>query len=156
MFLAKYFYQHFQVFSILIYNKSFPMKSYQFFKICKSIDTEREETLMQSSMRKERLRKVRLGFISGCFITSFNMIINQFLLFCKLIRSPIFAFWYQDDARNIKRESRKRQIAKNGKSQYLFQKYFNRLVINITQTNFQYWQSVHIWRLIKVKYNRSL
>ena len=52
---------------------------------------------------------------------SFNMKLSIFL-FRKLIRSPIFAFWYQDDARNIKRESRGRQIARNGKLQYLFQK----------------------------------
>ena len=32
-FLAKYFSQHFQIFSIFIYNESLPMKSYQFFKI---------------------------------------------------------------------------------------------------------------------------
>ena len=57
------------------------MKSYQFFKICKSFDKEREESLMQSSMRKEKLRKVGLGFISGCFIKSFNMIIKHFF-FC--------------------------------------------------------------------------
>ena len=39
-----------------------------------------------------------------------------------------------------------RQITRNSKLQYL-----NHLVINITQTNFLYWQNVHIWRLIKVK-----
>ena len=43
-------------------------------------------------------------------------------LFCKLIRSPIFAFWYQDDERNIKRGSREQQVARNDKLQYLFQK----------------------------------
>ena len=30
------------------------MKSYQFFKICKRFDKEREKTLMQQSMRKEK------------------------------------------------------------------------------------------------------
>ena len=40
-FLAKYF----QIFSIFIYNESLPMKSYQFFKICKRFDKEREKTL---------------------------------------------------------------------------------------------------------------
>ena len=89
--LTKYFYQHFQIFSIFIYNESLPMKSYQFFKICKRFDKEREKTLMQQSMRKEKLRKVGLCFITGCFIKSFNMIINHFL-FRKLICSPIFAF----------------------------------------------------------------
>ena len=76
---------------------------------------------MQQSMRKEKLRKVGLCFITGCFIKSFNMIII-FFLFRKLIRSPIFAFWYQDDARKIKRGSREQRIARNGKLQYLFQK----------------------------------
>ena len=49
------------------------------------------------------------------------MMINHFL-FRKLIRSPFFAFEYQDDARNIKRGSRERQITGNGKLQYLFQR----------------------------------
>ena len=31
-------------------------------------------------MRKEKLRKVGLCFIAGCFIKSFNMIINLFFL----------------------------------------------------------------------------
>ena len=44
------------------------MKSYQFFKISKSFDKEREKALMQQSMRKERLRKVGLCFKTGCFI----------------------------------------------------------------------------------------
>ena len=78
--LTKYFYQHFQIFSIFIYNESLPMKSYQFFKICKRFDKEREKTLMQQSMRKEKLRKVGLCFITGCFIKSFNMIINHFFV----------------------------------------------------------------------------
>ena len=96
------------------------MKFYQFLKICKRFDKEREKTLMQQSMRKVKLRKAGLSFITGCFIKSFNMII--IFLFRKLIGSPSFAFWYQDDARNIKRGSRERQIARNGKLQYLFQK----------------------------------
>ena len=79
-FLAKYFYQYFQILIIFIYNESFLMKSYKFFKIGKRIDKEREKTLMQKSMRKEKLRNVKLCFITGCFIKSFNMIINHFFI----------------------------------------------------------------------------
>ena len=39
-----------------------------FFKICKRFDREREKTLMQQLMRKEKLRKVGLCFITDCFI----------------------------------------------------------------------------------------
>ena len=49
---------------------------------------------------KKHLRKFGLCFIRGCFIKSFNMMINR-----KLMWSPFFAFEYQDDARNIKRGS---------------------------------------------------
>ena len=49
------------------------------------------------------------------------MVINHFL-FRKLIHSAIFAFGYQDDARNIKRGSWERQIARIGNLQYFFQK----------------------------------
>ena len=79
-FLAKYFYQHFQIFSIFIYNESLPMKSYQLFKICKHFDQEREITLTQHSTRKEKLRKVGLCFMTGYFVKSFNVINNHF--FC--------------------------------------------------------------------------
>ena len=75
-----HFYQLFQIFSIFRYNESLPVKSYHFFKICKRFDKEREKTLMQQSMRKEKLRKVGLCFITGCFIKSFNMIINHFFV----------------------------------------------------------------------------
>ena len=72
--LAKYFYQHFQIFSIFICNESLPMKYYQFFKTCQRFGKEIEKTLIQQSMRKEKLREV------GRFIKSFNMIINHFLV----------------------------------------------------------------------------
>ena len=43
-FLAKYFYQYFQIFSVFTCNESLSMKSYQFFKIWKPFDKEREKT----------------------------------------------------------------------------------------------------------------
>ena len=35
-------------------------------------------------MRKEKLRKVGLCFVTGCFIKFFNMITNQFFCFASL------------------------------------------------------------------------
>ena len=121
-------------FSPYICNERLPMKSYQFFKIYKHSDKEKDKTLMQQSMRKEKLRNLGLCFTTGCFIKYFNIITT--FLFCKLIRSPIFALWYQDEKRNSKSGSRDYNIfLKNN---------FNRLVMNITQTNFLFWQNVHI------------
>ena len=57
-FWAKNFYQHFQIFSIYIYSESLPIKSYQFFKICKRLDKKREKK--RQSVRKEKMRKVGL------------------------------------------------------------------------------------------------
>ena len=51
--VAKYFYQHFQIFSIFIDNASLPTRSYQVFKICKRYNKEREKTHMHHSMEKE-------------------------------------------------------------------------------------------------------
>ena len=116
MFLAQYFYQHSQIFSIFIYHGSMPMKSYQFFKICKRFDKEREKTVNE----KKKTDNILTLFYNR-LLKSFNMIINLFF-FYKLICCPIFAFWYQDDARNLKRGNRERQIARNSKWQYLFQK----------------------------------
>ena len=50
-----------------MYNKSMPKISYQFLEIYKSFDKERDKTIMQQSMRKEKLRKVELFFITGCY-----------------------------------------------------------------------------------------
>ena len=110
-FSAKYLCQYFQIFSMFI----LPMKPYQFLNIYKRFGEEWKKALMQKSMRKKTEKSLTF-FITGCFD-------NQlFFLFRKLIHRPIFAFWYQDNARNIKRRSWKRQIARNGKLQYLFQK----------------------------------
>ena len=68
------------------------MKSYQFFKICKRFDKEREKTLMQQSIKKEKLRKVGLCFITGCFIKSFNMIINHFFCFASSFAAQFLLF----------------------------------------------------------------
>ena len=73
-FLAKYFFQYFQIFSIFIYNESLPIKSYQFSKIYKRFHKEKEKTLTQQSMRKEKLRKVGTGY----FIKPFKITINHF------------------------------------------------------------------------------
>ena len=71
---------------------------------------------MQPSMRKGKLRKVGLCFITVCFIKSFNIIINNF--FDSQAHSQpnlSFLIFKKDDARNIKRGSRGRQIDRNGK-----------------------------------------
>ena len=90
--MAKYFYQNFQIFPIFICNESLAMKSYQFFKICKRFDKESEKTLMQRSVRKEKLRKVGLCFITGCFIKFINMIVNHFFVLQTHLQ-PNFCFW---------------------------------------------------------------
>ena len=45
-----------------MYNESLPIKSYQFSKIYKRFHKEKEKTLTQQSMRKEKLRKVGTGY----------------------------------------------------------------------------------------------
>ena len=68
----------FSIFSNFVSNESLPVKFYQFFKIYKRFDKEREKTLIQQSVRKEKLRKVGLCFITGYFIKPFKMTINLF------------------------------------------------------------------------------
>ena len=71
----------------------------KFFKICKRLDKVREKTIVQQSMRKEKMRKVGLCF---CFIKSFNMIINHFFVY-QAHSQPNFCFLI------IKRGSRERK-----------------------------------------------
>ena len=58
------------------------MKSYQFLKICKCFDKEREKTVNE----KRKTEKVGLCFINGCFIKSVNMIIKGTLM--QISKSP--------------------------------------------------------------------
>ena len=62
------------------------MKSYQFFKICKRFDKEREKTVNE----KKKTDNILTLFYNR-LLKSFNMIINLFF-FYKLICCPIFAF----------------------------------------------------------------
>ena len=78
--MAKYFYKYFQIFSIFTYNRSLTMKSFQFFKICKRFDKKREKTLIQQSMRKEKLRKAVLCSVTDYFTKPFKRIINHFFI----------------------------------------------------------------------------
>ena len=119
-FLVKYFYKYFQIFPIFIYNENLPMKSYNFFQIYKRFDRKSEKTLIDKSMRKKTVKNWTFSY-SRLFYTD---LWNDSLLFllCKLIRSAVFAFLYQDDASNIKRVNWKGKIAGNGQLQYLFQK----------------------------------
>ena len=68
------------------------MKSYQFFKICKHFDKEREKTLGLVN-EKRKTEKSWTFFIAGCSIKSFNWITNHLFVsqshsqsnFCLLI-----------------------------------------------------------------------
>ena len=79
-FLAKYLFQYFQIFSIFIYNNNFPIQILKTF----------EKTLIQHPMRKEKLRKVGLCFITGYFIKPFKMTINLFFFSIVLFVRKIF------------------------------------------------------------------
>ena len=82
-------------------------------------------------MRKEKLRKAGLCFITGCFIKHFKMIIISFYF------SSSFAVQFTlFDIRDIKRGNWERQIARNGKLNIYFKNNFNLLVMNISQLIF--------------------
>ena len=79
---------------------------------------KRGKTLIQQSVRTEKLRKVELGFVIILLIIFFVQQVFLFtllFLFRKLVRGAVFAFWFQDDARKIKRKNWERQTTRNGK-----------------------------------------
>ena len=90
---------------------------------------------MQQSMRKEKLRKVRLCFIAGCFRKSFNMIINHCFCFASSFAAQFLLFGIR-----MMQEISKQEVG-NGKqlgmtNNMYFKNNFNRLAINITQKTF--------------------
>ena len=92
---------------------------------------------MQQSMRKEKLRKVRLCFMTGCFMKSFNVIINQFCIASSFTAQSLLL-----DIRMTQKIS-KGGVGKGkqlGMANYniYFKNNFNHLVMNITQISFPY------------------
>ena len=83
-------------------------------------------------MKKEKLKKVRLCFITGSFIKPFKMIINHFFYLSTSFAAQFSLF----DFRHIKRGNWKRQITRNDKLNIYFKNSFNLLVMNVTQLNF--------------------
>ena len=51
-----------------------------FSKFANALIRKQKKTLMLQSIRKEKLRKLGLCLITGCFIKPFNMMINHFLI----------------------------------------------------------------------------
>ena len=83
-------------------------------------------------MRKEKLRKVGLYFITVCFIKTFQMIINHFFYFSSSFAAQFSPF----DIRDIKSGNCEQQIARDGKLNIYFKDNFNLSVINVAQLNF--------------------
>ena len=79
-------------------------------------------------MRKEKLRKVGLCFITVCFIKPFQMIINHFFYFSRSFAVQFSPF---DKSGNWEQ-----QIARDGKLNTYFKDNFNLLVMNVAQLNF--------------------
>ena len=82
-------------------------------------------------MRKEKLKKVVLCFITSCFIKLFRMIINHFFYFSSSFAAKFLLF----DIRDIKRGNWDRKIARDGKLKIYFKNNFNLLVMNVAQFN---------------------
>ena len=97
------------------------MKSNQFFKIYKRFDKERKKNTGTAVSEKRKTEKKWNLFYNRLFFKAFKNN-NHFFLFRKLIRSAFFGFCYQNDAKNNKRGNWERQIARNDKLQYSFQK----------------------------------
>ena len=145
-FLAKYCYQSFQIFFDFYIQWKLANEILSIFQNLETFGKERGKAVIQQSMRKEKLIKVQLCFLTGCFIMPFKI----------LICGAIFAFWYQDDVRNIKRETRNGELLGIANYNIYFKINFNLLVRNLTQIKFLYWQIGHTWQLIKVNHKRRL
>ena len=83
-------------------------------------------------MRKQKLRKVGLCFITVCFIKPFQMIINHFFYFSSSFAAQYLTF----DIKDIKSGNWEQQIAKHGKLNIYFKDNFSLLVLNVAQLNF--------------------
>ena len=83
-------------------------------------------------MRKEKIREVRLCFITGYFVKPFQKKINHFFYFWSWFTAQFLLF----DIKDIKRGNWERQIARDGKLNIYLKNNFNLLVMKVTQLNF--------------------
>ena len=81
--------------SIFKFSPFLLIKFISFSKFTNALIRKEKKTLVQQSMRKEKLKIAGLSFKRGSFVKPFKMIINLFFLFLKFIRSAIFTFSYQ-------------------------------------------------------------
>ena len=65
-FFTKYLYQYFKIFSCFIYNESLSMTPYQFFKIYKFFDKEREKN-PRTAVNEKNTEKSRTLFDNRLF-----------------------------------------------------------------------------------------
>ena len=84
-------------------------------------------------MRKEKLGKVNLCFITGGFIKPFQMIIDLFFFYFSSSFAEQFSLF---DIPDVKRGNWERQIARYGKLNIYIKTDINLLVMNVTQLNF--------------------
>ena len=84
-------------------------------------------------MRKGKLRKVRLYFITSCFLKPFQIIIkiNRFFYFSSSFTAQLLLF----DISDFKRGGWERQIGRDGELNIYFKNNFNLLAMNVTQLN---------------------
>ena len=96
--------------SIFKFSPFLSIKSYQFSKFTNGLIRKEKKTLIQQSMRKEKLRKIGLCFKTGCLIKPFRMIIIFFYLSSSFaVQLSLF------DIRDIKRGNWQWQIAREDK-----------------------------------------
>ena len=113
------------------------MKSCQFFKIYKRFDKEREKLFIQQLMRKEKLKKVGLCFITGRFIKLFKMIINLFFFyFASSFAAQFSLFDIRMTQEMAKGETGKNKWLGMVNCNIYFKTNFNYLAMNITEKIF--------------------
>ena len=129
-------------------------KPYQFSRFYKIFYKKKEETLIQQSMTIEKLGKVVLSFITGCFVNPFKMIIifssialfghKIFVFIWQLARSAFFAFWYQDYAKKSDMKIENDELLGIANYNICFKNNLSLLIMNVTQINFLDWQNAYI------------
>ena len=129
--MEKHFFQYFQIFSIFISNESLKLtdKILSVFQNLQMLFKKREKSHTAVNEKRKTEKCWTLFYLTDYFMKPLKMAINhfffnrsflftRFFLFCKLGHSTTFAFWFQDDTRNITRGNWEQQIATNSKLQY--------------------------------------
>ena len=158
-------FMHNESFLHFMHNESLPMNLVSVSRFTNAFIRSEKNSHSAVNEKRKTEKSSTLFYLTGyfkkpwksqlIFFSSVGLFVHK-IFFLKFVHSVIFVLWCQEIERNVKMGNWERQIARNSKLQYLFQKHFQCFSNEHNTIKFPLLTKVHIWHLIKVNDKKSL